>query len=136
MAKKTSTTSVPRKNTPKPTDAEQVALYMDALDYPLIEEVNALRTILKKSSTAITERIKWNAPSYYTTEDLVTFNLRLPDKVLLVFHHPAIVKITSALLEGDYKDRRLMYFAGMKEVKANKKELDRIMKEYIALASA
>jgi phosphopentomutase len=43
--------------------------------------------------------------------------------VLLVFHHPHIVKIKSDLLEGDYKDRRLAWFGSMKEIKSNKKNL-------------
>jgi hypothetical protein len=84
--------------------------------------------IIKKSSPKISERIKWNAPSYYYLEDLVTFGPRKEDKVLLVFHHPHIVKIKSDLLEGDYRDRRLMWFSNMKEIKSNKKELTNIMK--------
>ena len=46
------------------------------------------------------------------------------------FYHPVIIKIRSALLEGDYKNRRMAYFTGMKEVKANKKELERTMNWY------
>ena len=120
MAKKTST---------KLSDSEQVELYMKTLSaHPMLAEVEALRTILKKSSAKLNERIKWNAPSYYYKEDIVTFGPRKDDKVLLVFHHPHIVKIKSDLLEGDYKDRRLAWFSSMKEIKSNKKNLTTIMK--------
>lgn len=120
MAKKIST---------KLSDSEQVELYMKTLSgHPLLAEVEALRTILKKSSPKLNERIKWNAPSYYYKEDIVTFGPRKDDKVLLVFHHPHIVKIKSDLLEGDYKDRRLAWFSNMKEIKSNKKDLTNIMK--------
>ena len=120
MAKKTST---------KLSDSEQVELYMKTLSaHPMLAEVEALRAILKKSSAKLNERIKWNAPSYYYKEDIVTFGPRKEDKVLLVFHHPHIVKIKSDLLEGDYKDRRLAWFGNMKEIKSHKKDLTTIMK--------
>jgi hypothetical protein len=120
MAKKPST---------KLSDSEQVELYMKTLStHPLLAEVEALRGILKKSSAKLNERIKWNAPSYYYKEDIVTFGPRKENKVLLVFHHPYIVKIKSELLEGDYKDRRLAWFSNMKEIKSNKKNLTNIMK--------
>jgi len=48
-----------------------------------------------------------------------------------VLHHPAVVKIKSALLQGEYKDRRLVYFNNSKEAAKNKKELARIISEII-----
>ncbi|MEJ7736665.1 MAG: hypothetical protein WKF97_04490 [Chitinophagaceae bacterium] len=45
----------------------------------------------------------------------------------------AIVKVTSNLPEGVYKDRRIMYFKDMEEIHANKKELERIINEYVQL---
>ena len=120
------------KNTkPKLTDAEQVEQYMAKLDNPLKPEIEALREIIKKTDRKICERIKWNAPSYYYMDDIVTFGPARPGKVMLVFHHPHIVNIKSALLEGDYKDRRLAHFKDMQEVKANKKELAAIITELI-----
>lgn len=126
MAKKTSTT--------KPTDTQQVALYMDALVHPLKKEIEALRVIIKGANPKISERIKWNAPSYYYLQDILTFGPapRKQDEILLVFHHPFIVNITSELLEGDYKDRRLARFTNMAGVKANEEEIPRIINAIIA----
>lgn len=117
----------------KLTDAELVTAYMDQLEHPLKAEMEAVRKIIKECDKTIHERIKWNAPSYYTSADMVTFNHRSPEYVHLIFHHPTIVKIKSTLLEGDYKDRRMVYFRTMKEVTANKKELQRIIKEQVQL---
>lgn len=119
------------KKSSKSTDTEKVDAYMDALKHPLKKEIQAVRAIIKNSNKKISERIKWNAPSYYYKEDFVTFNPRAVTHVNLVFHHPFIVEIKSPLLEGNYKDRRLIYFKNMKEVKANKEELERIMQELI-----
>ena len=108
---------------------------MSNLNYPLKAEVEALRTIIKNADSRLTERIKWNVPSYFIQEDLLTFNLHLTKQIRLVLHHPAIVKIQSGLLEGNYADRRLMYFSSMEEITAKKAELERILKEYINQAN-
>ena len=88
----------------KQSDAEQVAEYMAALEHPMKAEIEALRGLIKSSNPNISERIKWNAPSYHYQEDLVTFGppSRKTDEILLVFHHPSIVNIESELLTGNY----------------------------------
>ena len=115
----------------KPDDSIVVKDYMDKLEHPLKAEIEAVRTIIQNASSKIAERIKWNAPSYYYKEDLVTFNLRATKHVHLVFHHAAIVDIRSNLLEGDYKDRRMMYLGNMPEVQANAKALTTIIIELV-----
>jgi len=37
------------------------------------------------------------------------------------------------LLEGDYKDRRLVYFNSLSEIKSGKKELERIIDESVKM---
>ncbi|MBK0402772.1 DUF1801 domain-containing protein [Adhaeribacter sp. BT258] len=115
----------------KLTDAEKVNAYMLALEHPLKAEMEAVRQIIKAASPKIQERIKWNAPSYYYIEDLVTFNARPAKHVHLVFHHPFIVQIQSELLEGDYKDRRMTYFRNMEEVQEKAVELSGIINQLV-----
>jgi len=112
-------------------EEEQVMAYMNKLKGRQKEDVETLRKIIKKSNTKLRERIKWNAPSYYFNQDIVTFGPYRPDKLLLVFHHPAVVNVKSELLQGEYKDRRLVYFKDGKEAEKNKKELTRIINEII-----
>ncbi len=118
----------------KRTDTELVSEYMTALEHPMKAEINALRAIIKGANSKISERIKWNAPSYFYGKDIVTFGppARKLNEVLLVFHHPSVVKITSNLLEGNYKDRRLATFKSLAEVEATLEELPRIINEIIA----
>lgn len=115
------------------TDTEQVTAYMEALEHPLKAEIEALRKIIKETDTRISERIKWKAPSYYCKEDFLTFNHRMQDKVHLIFHNEAIPKIKSVILEGNYKDRRMVYFKDMTDVLAKKTELQRIIAELLEL---
>ncbi|WOK04451.1 DUF1801 domain-containing protein [Imperialibacter roseus] len=116
----------------KLSEAEQVAAYMEALDHPLKAEVETLRTIIKNAGP-LSERIKWNAPSYYHKEDFVTFNLHDKKTIRLIFHHPAIVTITSDILEGDWKDRRIVYIKNAEEASSKKAELVRIIKEWLQI---
>ena len=122
------------KSRSKSTEAEQVNDWMDKLDASFKPSINAVRKIIKAASAKLNERIKWNAPSYYYNEDIVTFGpTKAKDKIILVFHHPDIVKIRSELLQGNYKDRRLVYLNSMKEIKDAQKELERIVKESVAM---
>lgn len=112
-------------------ETEQVVLWMNKLDKKVKSEINAVRSVIASSSAKLNERVKWNAPSYYYKDDIVTFGPYRNNTILLVFHHPAVVKLKSALLEGNYKDRRLVYFKNKEEAEKNKKELRRIIKEII-----
>jgi uncharacterized protein YdhG (YjbR/CyaY superfamily) len=115
----------------KPTEDQQVNEYMTKLKGEQKKDIEAVRKLIKKSSTKLNERIKWNAPSYYYKQDIVTFGPYKTHKLLLVFHHPAVVNIKSDLLQGDYKDRRLVYFKDAKDAGKNKKELARIINEIV-----
>jgi hypothetical protein len=64
---------------------------------------------------------------------LLTFNFSNAKSIRIIFHHPSIVKIKSALLQGEYKDRRIVYLNSAAEVTAAKKELERIIKEQVKL---
>ncbi len=113
---------------------DKVDEYMAALHHPLKTEAQAVREIIKGVNKDIAEEVKWNAPSFsYKGEYLVTFNLRDEKRIHLVFHNPMISKVKSKLLEGDYADRRMTYFAGMKDVRAKKSMLEKALKDLIKL---
>lgn len=116
----------------KPTEVDT---FMQELHHPLQAEIEAVRSIIK-ANRKIEERVKWNAPSFFYIDDLATIHVKAKQHVHLIFHHPAIVKIKSKFLEGDYKDRRMMYFENMAEIKDRKKELTRIIKELVELMTA
>lgn len=127
-----------KTKTAKLTGDDEVTEFMNRLEHPFKAEIEALRRIIKGTNKQIHERIKWNAPSYYhkatpdaAGTDFLTFHVKAKEHVHLIFHHAAIAKIKSPLLEGDYKDRRMVYFKNMNAVKANKKELERIVNELV-----
>jgi hypothetical protein len=118
---------------PEASDTAGVDAYMKKLKHPLKAEIEVVRSIIKGADKRIAERVKWNAPSFFFVEDMVTFNHRNEQLVQLVFHHPSIVRIPSDRLLGKYKDRRLMHFSDMKEIRKYKKELQTIMRSLIKL---
>lgn len=115
-------------------NTKKVDEFMDKLDHPFKTEVQALRDIIKNVNKDITEEIKWNAPSFnYNGEYLVTFNLWEKGHIHLVFHNPAISKVKSKLLEGDYEHRRMAHFQDKNDVKAKKPALEKVLKDLIKL---
>ena len=113
---------------------DKVDEFMENLNHPFKAEVEAMREIIKGVDKNIVEEIKWKAPSFsYKGDYLVTFNLRDPNRIHLVFHNPMISKVKNKLLEGDYADRRMAYFAGMKDIQAKKPALEKVLKDLIKL---
>lgn len=115
----------------KLSDEEVVKAYMNTLSPAAKKEIDAVRTIIKKANSKLGERIKWNAPSYYYKEDILTFGPYRTQKLLLVVHHPAVVTLQSPLLEGDFPNRRLIRFSSKTAAEKNKKELTRIINSII-----
>lgn len=78
----------------KMTDEEQVRAYMEQLDHPMKAEIESVRAIVAGADSRLTERIKWNAPSFCLNgDDRITFNLHgKGDSFLLVFHCGAKAK--------------------------------------------
>ena len=123
-----------KKSNTRMNGTEQVNEFMEKLDHPFKAEVQMIREIIKGVNKGINEEIKWKAPSFnYKGEYLVTFNLRETKRIHLVFHNPKIPNVKSKLLDGDYKDRRMTYFADMKDLEAKKAELEKIIKQLVKL---
>ena len=115
---------------------DKVDEFLRELNHPLTAEVEALRFIIKGVNKDINEEVKWKAPSFnFKGEYLVTFNLRDVKRIHLVFHNPQISKVKSKLLEGDYVDRRMAYFADMQDIKTKKPLLEKALKDLIDLIS-
>ena len=119
-----------------------VAAFLRELDHPLKREIEAVRRIILGVSPAIREGIKWNAPSFRTTDYFATLNLR-QGGVWLILHTGAKVKASATkgvpvadptgLLKWLAKDRALVTFADAKEVQAKRSALEAVLREWIKL---
>jgi hypothetical protein len=65
----------------------QVQAFLQGLRHGRKDEVEAVREIILSAHPGVTERIKWNAPSFCIDgDDRITFRLQPSDRVQLVFH--------------------------------------------------
>ncbi|MCM3765073.1 DUF1801 domain-containing protein [Neobacillus niacini] len=121
---------------------ELVAEFLNNLEHPLKEVIEAVRKIVLSTDHKITEHIKWNAPSFcYEGEDRMTFNLHGKGYIRLVFHCGAKVKDrntieplivdTSGILEWQAVDRAIMKFTDKNDVKAKEEKLREIITKWI-----
>lgn len=123
-----------------------VDAFMTALVHPRKAEVEALRRIVRGASPAVREGIKWNVPSFRTTEYFATFHLRAKgadDRVRLIFHTGAKVKASATegvavadpagLLAWLAKDRASVTFADAADVAAKRGALEALVRAWVAL---
>ncbi|WP_437973104.1 DUF1801 domain-containing protein [Sorangium sp. So ce295] len=122
-------------------ESPAVVAFLRELEHPRKEAIVALRQIILGVSPAIREEIKWNAPSFRTTEHFATFNLRAKDRVRLILHLGAKVKDTAAkgleiadpagLLEWLAKDRCLVTFTDGEDVQAKRAALESVLRAWL-----
>jgi hypothetical protein len=133
----------PRAKSAAQTDPA-VDAFLAELEHPLKAELETLRRIILGVSPAIRDGIKWNAPSFRTTEWFATTNLRARDgteRVWLILHFGAKAKATAkngieiadptGLLEWLAKDRCVVTFADKKDLRAKRAALEAILREWI-----
>jgi hypothetical protein len=115
--------------------------FMTALQHPLKAEIEAIRAIILSADPGISELIKWNAPSFYFKDDFATFNLRRKDSVQVIFHKGARVKDDSTegttisdpsgMLKWVAKERAVVTFSTMKEIRSAESALADIVRQWI-----
>jgi hypothetical protein len=118
-----------------------VITFLSELDHPLKKEVETVRQIILGVSPEIREGIKWNAPSFLTTDHFATFNLRTQDRIRLILHTGAKVKATAkqgmkledptGMVEWLAKDRCLVTLGNGKDIQARRAALESIVREWI-----
>ena len=132
----------------KLTDQQQVTQHIQNLDASIKDIVETLRQIILNVSDEISERIKWNNPSFYYSgemqpfdpkeykREIAVFNLH-KNRIMLVFPSGAKVNNITGLLTGDYADgRRIVVFKDMEDVKARKADLQFVINEWLKLVDS
>jgi len=118
--------------------------FMAALEHPLKTEIERLRAIILGANNGITERIKWNAPSFcYRGDDRVTMKLYPASQIQLIFHRGAKPKDTAnfafedncGLLKWAAKDRGVATFRTMAEIETNEVALRDLINRWIIATS-
>lgn len=128
----------------KLSDANKVTQYIATSTHPLTDVMQALRQVILDTDSSISEQIKWNSPAFYYNgdmadfdakeykRDIVVFNLRKNDCVLLIFPTGATINNASGLLEGNYTDgRRMITITNMDDLDSKKEKLQDVLKQWL-----
>ena len=129
----------PARKTTSSDTSEAVDTFIAKLEHPHKDAVQEMRRIMCAADPSIAEGVKWNAPSYRTTEYFATTHLRPKDGVGIVLrlgakgrHTPSLqLEDPQGLLKWLAKDRALMNFAGIQDVKAHEAAIQAIVRQWI-----
>ena len=138
MAPKATSTKTTKRGASAP---ESVETFLASLDHPLKPEILALRQIILGADPSIAEGIKWNVPSFRTSEYFATMHLRAKDGVQVIMHLGAKTRDTAtsgiaiadpeSLLEWLAKDRASAKFRDMKDIDAKRSAFASLIREWI-----
>jgi hypothetical protein len=119
---------------------ESVDAFLAALDHPFKREVLAVRQIIFSADPGIAEGIKWNAPSFRTSEYFATVHLRAKAGVQVILHLGAKARPGSgpgvaiadpeALLERLAADRASVTFRDLIDIDAKRAAFTDVIRQW------
>ncbi|WP_254639582.1 DUF1801 domain-containing protein [Cohnella sp. GbtcB17] len=120
--------------------------FMDKLEHPMKQEIEALHAIVHDADARLVEGIKWNAPSYSVDgQDRVTFNLQGKGMIRLVFHtgakksdlnvRAALGEDSSSLLEWAADDRAIVKLVDMDDVREKADKIGEAVRRWLEATS-
>ena len=132
---------------PKPRSgsapAPDVETFLASLEHPQKPALVALRRLIRDANPAVGESVKWNAPSFHTSEHFATFHLRHRGGVQVVLHFGAKPRRDAAararvadpagLLEWRGPDRATVTFADLADVEAKREPFSAVLRQWITL---
>jgi hypothetical protein len=121
--------------------AGDVESFRDGLDVQTLDIVDALRAIISSSHSGLTERIKWNAPSFAIGgDDRITLGLERTGGVRVVLHRGAKPKTLGGFSFDDRDglarwpapDRGVVMFQSKAEVEQRAEALRDLCSRWLA----
>lgn len=120
----------------------EVGTLLASLDHPCAAEIEAVRRIILAAVPGARESVKWNAPSFATTEHFATFHLRAKSGIQVVLHLGAKPQPDSGLraafadpaglLRWRGPDRATVSFRDLADVEAKAASFADIIRQWIA----
>lgn len=120
---------------------DEVAELLAAARHPQEPAIRALRGIILGVDPRIREDIKWNAPSYFTTQHFATFHLRTKSGIAVILHlgakprPDATVRNDVAdplgLLDWRGTDRAVVTFANLADVEAKGSAFGELLRQWV-----
>jgi hypothetical protein len=133
--------TTPKRGTTKTSADTSAAVdrFMTDLRHPHKDAVEALRHVVCAAHHSIAEGVKWNAPSFRTTEYFATTHLRAKAGIGVILHlgarrraDPSVsIADPGGLLDWLAKDRAMVTFAGLDDLTARAAAFQDIVRQWI-----
>jgi Domain of unknown function (DU1801) len=124
--------------------ATEVTSFLAQRQHPLLAEIELLRILILSANSMLVENIKWNAPNYCLhAQDRITMHINSPQKLQLILHCGAKVKVQSAqkLLQEDFgllvwrgNDRAIATFNNAQQITDCTSQLTTIINQWLLAA--
>ncbi|MGV3508519.1 MAG: DUF1801 domain-containing protein [Sphingobacteriaceae bacterium] len=121
-----------------------VTQFLNDLNHPFRNEIEALRLIILNATSGLSENIKWNGPNYsFDGQDRITMRIQPPKQVQLIFHRGAKVQVQpreklitdeSGLLTWKENDRAVATFKNLADIESNSAALSKVVKDWVEVA--
>lgn len=106
------------------TKNKEVDAWLKACDNPLKPVVAAVREVILKAVTRVTEAIKWQAPTVIYKGNIARFHPKAKNHASLMFHKGAVIPGDFfSNLVGNGKEARSFKVAGLDDLEAKADEL-------------
>jgi hypothetical protein len=122
-------------------DRAAVTAFLDALEHPLKALMETIRATILSADRSITEGIKWNTASFYSSGWFATINVRAKSGVQLILHHGAkirkggktgsAIKDPSHLLTWLGDDRASITFSGPEDFQSKRAAFTNLIKDWV-----
>jgi hypothetical protein len=112
--------------------SREVDAWMRVYDNPMKPVVQRVREILLGADPRIGECIKWKTPTFTFEGNLASFNPRAKKHASLMFHTGAEIPGKHPILKGAGTVARYVDVATVEEADAMKKQLEAIVRAWIA----
>lgn len=118
-----------------------VDAYLDGLDHARKPEIEALRQLILDAVPGLSERIKWNAPSFGKgDDDRITMRLHPGDRLQLILHRGAKAgaddffrfEDPDRLLNWAAPDRGVVTFRDADDLAAKSAALGEVLRRWVA----
>lgn len=138
----TTENSGPKRHHSQADTTKAVDEFMRNLDHAHPSEIQEIRLAILSADPTIAEGIKWNAPSFRTTDYFATINLREKAGIGIILHLGAKVRKSSSdglaihdadgLLKWLAKDRATIVFRDRTDFNRKRKAFVSIIQQWIA----
>ncbi|TDR40753.1 uncharacterized protein DUF1801 [Tahibacter aquaticus] len=120
----------------------EVDVFLDRLQHPAKDLAVQLRRGVLAADAQIREGIKWNVPSFRTSDYFATMHLRARQGVGLILHfgakknaiaeHGVTIADPAGLLQWLARDRAMIVFADLPQWEAQRGVLQVLLREWIS----